>query len=719
MLNKIVKTLLYLIIFFLPLFVLPVTAMPVAWNKHILLLVLGLVALILWFINLIKAGELKLNWTKLSTVVLILLLVVGISTLFSMARAQSFWSATSAESCLNFILYGVVFFLASNVFIQNKDVSKALAILLISSALVNLLFLIQLLFGPILPWEFSQTIGFNLLGSVWTLAVFVGGMSVVLLSLLGSSQIFKTRFYQILGYLALILFLVSLIIINSKAAWIGVALSLIMVIWQKLKEFPSETLSTAVASAPGVDQVKKIDLKRVYLPAVIFVIAAILIFVDIPLAKRFQLQNLITLNNKSTQSIVNKTFSGSFKNTLIGSGPATFEYQYALHQPQDIVQGPFWQTRFAQGKYALATLLVELGVLGLVGLILIILAFLWPAFKKVIFVKQIHQADEGRFCLQTVMLAVGFYFLVCWFLYLVDFSLLFIIFLILGLWLAVSNLNRKEVVFIKSPQQAFFIMLLGIVVIAGSAVGLFFSGKKYLAAVNYGRALAAVKQKEVNINAAVNLLAKAVSLDTTNDLYLRELSEVYLMQLAQLGSNAQLDATQRQQAAQLIISNLESLTQKMAGVNPKNSQNWGQLGKIYGSLILVNPTALELSTNNYFKASELDPKNPLIWLKLASLNFEMGKITQQQSEQPGVGKGDKEQLQTLYEQNLKQAVEYADKSIALKNNFVTAYYLKALIYDFSKQYGLALANYQVVLQAESGNQEVLKRTQEIVEILNK
>ena len=102
MLKKIISTLLYATIFLLPVFFLPVTVFPLAWNKHVLLLVLSFLALILWLINVIKSGELKLNWTKLSSAVLILLAVLAASTIFSGARAYSFWSAISAESSLNY-----------------------------------------------------------------------------------------------------------------------------------------------------------------------------------------------------------------------------------------------------------------------------------------------------------------------------------------------------------------------------------------------------------------------------------------------------------------------------------------------------------------------------------------------------------------------------------------------------------------------------------------
>ncbi|OGG87182.1 hypothetical protein A3B87_03110 [Candidatus Kuenenbacteria bacterium RIFCSPHIGHO2_02_FULL_39_13] len=705
MLKKIISTLLYATIFLLPVFFLPVTVFPLAWNKHVLLLVLSFLALILWLINVIKSGELKLNWTKLSSAVLILLAVLAASTIFSGARAYSFWSAISAESSLNFILYIIIFFLVSNVFDQDKDIIKALIFLLISSALVNLLFLIQLFFGSVLPWDFAQAAGFNLIGSVWAMAVYLGGVIAWLIFLLGNSKIFKNKFYQLSGYLALILFLISLIIIDFKPIWLAVALSMIIVIWLKLKEHSPE-------KDVEFDGVKRIDLKLVYLPAVIFILAAILIVIKLPLAERFHLPNLITLNNQSTHGIALNTFKESFKNFIVGSGPATFEYQYVLHQPESIAQGPFWQTRFSQGKYALGTFLVEFGVLGLIGFLLIIISFLYSAFRTVILAREENDQADHTY-IQSAVLIAGFYFLLAWFLYSVDFTLLFASFLILGLWVAAASNKRKEIIFTKSPQQAFFIMLLGIVIIACSVIGLFYSGKKYVGAVDYSQAIKMVMQKDFNVDSAINLLTKASDIDTANDLYLRELSEVYLIKISQIQSSQLLTPEQKQSETQLAVSQLEMVLKKMIEVNPKNSQNWEQAARVYSNLTVLDANAYQLAIGNYLQAKELNPKNPSILFNLANINFNLAKSARGQSQQTDIKEEDKNKLQTFYEQNLNSALENLDVAVKLKNNYTIAYYLRAVIYEFSEQYDLALANYRAVLQLEPGNEEVIEKVKEI------
>ena len=733
MLEKISKICVYLLIFLVPVFFLPTTAWPLAWNKYLLLAVLAGLALIFWLIRIIKTGVLKLKWTKLATAVFILLVTLGLATIFSNARGVSFWQIISAGSYLNFIFYIIIFFLAGNIFDRDKDVARALVVLLAGVALANLLFLAQLFFGSFWPWEFARAIGFNLVGSVWALAVLAGGMAVMLVALLGQTAIFKNKYYQWLGYLILLSFAVSLIIIGFKPVWLAMALSMIIIIWQKLKSFApaKEAEPGAVNSgkedegdkgssiinveAPAADRATKIDLKAVYLPAIIFVLAIILIVIKVPLGERWQLPNLITLNSQSTNSIVADTFRDSFKNMVIGSGPATFEYQYLAHKPAGIVPGPFWQTRFVQGKYALATFLAEFGMLGLVGFLLIIIFFLRQGIKTVISSKEKDERQPVR----SAVFAAGFYFLFCWFAYSADFTLLFVGFLILGLWLAVSRAERKEVVFTKSPQLAFLIMLISIVIIPSLVIVLFCSGKKYVGAINYNQALAAATKEDMDIDIAIGLLIKAVKQDGDNDLYLRELSEAYLIKFTQLEANTQLSAEQKKQEAQAVVNELESVAQKMLAVNPKNSQNWEQVGRIYGSFTALDPGAYKLSIDNYLKAGELDPQNPLLLLKIASINFEMAKSARSQAKQPGIKAEDQKQLQAVAEQGLKSALAYADKASALKSNFVPAYYFRALVYDFSEQYELALVNYQIVLQVEPTNQEIIDRVKKIREIIEK
>lgn len=699
-------------VFSSPLFILPITASPLMWNKHILLLVLSFLTLILWMIDIMKTGELKLNWTKLSTAILILAGVLGLSTIFSVAQTHSFWSTLSAGSYLNFIVYIIVFFLASNVFDKNREIIKTLILLLISGAIVNLLFLSQLFFNFVLPWNFTQTAGFNLIGTIWTMAIFSGGLVVILISLLSNSKILKNRYYQGLGYLALVLFFVNLIIIGFRTVWVGIALAMIIIIWQKLKEFEPDKEELKES------ETKRINLKQVYLPAVIFVIAVILIVIKVPLSEQFALPTLATLNNESTHEVVSNSLGGSVKNVIIGSGPATFEYQYLLHQPASIVQGLFWQTRFTQGKYALATFLLEFGVLGLIVFLLILFAFLYQGLKIIISSKKQNQSEEYAF-VQSVMTVSGFYFLLFWFLYGVDFFLFFITFLILGLWLSSTNLKRKQIIFTKSPQQAFFTMLIAIVIIAVSVIGLYYSSKKYMAATSYGQALELVVEQNFDADPVINLLAKAIDLDNTNDLYLRELSEVYLIKLRQIQANQLLPPEQKQQDVQLLVDQLGVVTSRMVAIDQANSQNWMQAAKIYTNLMVLDFNAYQSAINNYNKARELNPNNPLIFLNLARLNFELAKNVRNKLDQADIKEADKDQIQTAYNQSLEDTLADVDTAIKLKNNYGLAYYLKAMIYEFSSQYDLALANYQIILQFEPNNQDIIDKIKAIQELIEK
>lgn len=294
-----------------------------------------------------------------------------------------------------------------------------------------------------------------------------------------------------------------------------------------------------------------------------------------------------------------------------------------------------------------------------------------------------------------------------------DFFLFFITFLILGLWLASTNPNRKQIVFTKSPQQAFFIMLVGIALIAASAIGLYYSGKKYTAAVYYSQGLKSAGKEDFDINTTINLFNKAADLDSASDLYLRELSEAYLIKLGQIQSNQSLSQEQKQQDTQSAFSQLAAVVARMLELNPANSQNYEQAGKVYANLIALDFNAYQLAMDNYNKAKELNPNNPSILLNLASLNFELLKSVHNQLSQKDLKEADKSQLQDIYEQNLETTLANADLAIKLKNNYSPAYYFKAAVYEFSGQNDLALANYQIVLQLEPNNQAVIDKIKTI------
>jgi len=237
-LDKIIKLNLYLLVFLLPIFFLPWTAFPVALNKQTLLFAFCSLILALWIIKIISSGKLKIVWSKFFSIILLFILVLGISTAFSLSRIQSFWGQIQeADTFLNFILYILVFFFSASLLINTDDnqiitykrIKNVILVFLASSGLLAGLFLVQSFWKPIFPWDFTKISAFNPIGSVQALGIFLGGAFVVLMTFLINISISKSdtqakgnKLVQVLlGLLGLALFVV-IFLINYWVVWLGI-----------------------------------------------------------------------------------------------------------------------------------------------------------------------------------------------------------------------------------------------------------------------------------------------------------------------------------------------------------------------------------------------------------------------------------------------------------------------------------------------------------------
>ena len=694
-LDKIIKYALLSLVFLLPLWFLPWTVSPIAINKQMLLSVFVFLLLILWLVKTISSGKLSCSWGKLSTGVILLLLVFGISTVFSSARIQSFWGmADEPDTFFNFILYGLVFFLFANLISVNQ-LSSVLIIFLASSGILSLLFLIQI-FKPIFPWDFAQSSGFNPVGSVQALAVFLGGAFVILMAALTSTKL--QRLYQILGGIIGILLFIAIFLVNFWAVWLGIVFGMAIIIFSKLKNLSIASVATGAN-----------PLKPLFLPLFIFALALVFIFLKLPIGNIVSLPSEISPTFKATLDIATKSLAESPKNLILGSGPATFGYQYSLHRGIGPNLTDFWQLRFNQGAAALPTFLATFGILGILAILLTIAIFLYQGLKKMYKGPASIGAELGVF-------AGGFYYLICWFLYPINLSLLFTIFLMLGLWVVLTG-EKKKFLFTQSPQKAFTIMLLGVFLIAGSIFGLYTVSQKYAAAVIYNQGLNLINAAEPKLDEGIIAINKAVTLDL-KDSYLRNLSQAFLFKINEVLNNQELSQEQGQAEFQKQVSNAELSATAAVQINPRNSQNWLQLGNVYENLALFNVEGTrELALLDYQKASELDPQNPLLPFNLGRtykstaerIQIQIALLEQaQKKDEEAINK-----LQESYDKNLELALAEFKKSNELKSNFSVAYYLTAQVYEIQGKTAEALQNYQIVLQLEPDNKEIQKKVEEL------
>jgi len=596
------------------------------------------------------------------------------------------------DSFLSFIIYGLAFFLFANLLENRKQILEAILIFLSSSGILAVAFLIQSFWGSVFPWDFTNVIGFNSIGSVQALAIFLGGSLSILITMIGFRANLKKK-AMVLSAILGILFFTSLLLIDYYVAWLMIAFSMTILVFVLLKN---------------------INKTRIFiLPLAVSVIALILIFIQSPTKSAISMPFEVNLTYRASLNIAQETVSESTKNFILGSGPATFAYNYDLYRTANPNMTDFWNIRFSQGISVLPTLLVTSGVLGILAVLFIIFAFLFQGFKVLNKLEQNNKADLA----QMVALISGFYFLVSWLFYSVNFSLFFVGFLMLGLFAVSSNERKSEILFIKSPQKAFFIMLLSIFLIAGSVIGIYKVGQKYIGALAFAKSLDLISTQEPDLDQAIVNLNKAVASDK-NDNYFRNLSQVLILKASQLLNNQEITQEEKNEMFQQIITDIEYSATIASQLNPSNSQNWLQLARVYENLINLGVrNAEELTVLNYKKAIELAPKNPELSFGLGRTYKTMSERIQYQidnlNQQRQKNQEQIDTLQNALNEVVQSAIDAFKKSIQLKPDFTPAYYLLAQVYESQGEKDSALEGYQIVLKLDPGNKEVIRKIEEL------
>jgi len=393
---------------------------------------------------------------------------------------------------------------------------------------------------------------------------------------------------------------------------------------------------------------------------------------------------------------------------FFGTGLATWEYQFSLYRPLGLNLTDFWQVRFSQGSGILAMLLATSGVLGVLAFLAIIAFFLYQGMKMIFGKEKEKNSAGGEEAssdlreTKTALFSVGLYLFFLFFFYPLNFSLGTAAFIILGLWVSIFYQKETSFSFTQSPQKAFFVMLIGVGLVAGSIICLFKVSQRYKAALIYSEGIGLINSQERKLDEGIEKISQAANLDP-KDIYFRNLAEALLMKIGEVAQNQGLSNEEKSKTLQSIVVSTESAAAAAVKANPSNSQNWLEIAAVYENLFSLGvEKADEMAISNYQKAKKLDPLNPQI-------DFSIARTYKALAEK---AKGDEAKKED-YTKNLNLALDYCDKAIELKINYSVAYYLEGLVYEMDGQKDKALDDYRVVLELEPGNEEITKKIEEL------
>lgn len=637
-LERLPKISLYILLFLLPLWFLPFTQNILSFQKQFLLIIMVFLGVAAYLGQAVASAEFNFRSTWLYLPLAVLLAIVGISTLLSSSSYASFWGwpLSANDSFLTIFFFVLLYLLISNVVKDSKQLFFLSLPLLASAGLACILALLQAYEIFVFPLGVAKSVSFNTVGTLNSVAV----LAAVLLPLAIILAFISKAILRVVFWILVSILFVVVVLINFSASWIvltsGILVLLVFGIWnfRKRKEFG-----------------------WISFPMVLLVIALFFMFFRFAMPGSPQAQLEVSPSQSSEISIIKRVWQDK-ASIFFGSGPGTFSLDFSKYHSQAINQTAFWSTRFEAGSSEVLDFIATKGILGFLSFLGLALLTIILAVRKL----GKNQEDSFSWMMNLGYLASFAAIFVAFFLYPGNFVLWsFFWILASGVGVAVSKESKKISLAPPSMLAVGSSFLFLIILIFG--LGLLFTGaRKYAAEVRYlqGTKLAL----EGKTDQAISKILSATNLNSSVDLYWRDLAQIYLSQAQEVSTNPQLTDDQKQQQSSLAVSNAVSSARQAIQLFPDNIANWNVQGFVYRNLITI-PGAESFAIASYEKAAELEPASPFPWTELGRVYvLNSANLSEEQKQE-----------------SLQKALENLQKAIDLKSDYAPAHYLTAIALD--------------------------------------
>ncbi|MDD5252242.1 MAG: tetratricopeptide repeat protein [Patescibacteria group bacterium] len=685
----------------LPLFFLPWTIEVVEINKQLLLLTGAVIAGMAWLGKMLAERKFEYRRSVVNIIVLLYLAVYTVSAVMSESRYTSLVGDFGQEKAglITTAAFVVLYFVIVNNVKTAIELGRLFTSIMVGGFLTALYALLQGLGLFVLPFEFAKSAGFNGVGTIAALAIYLAFIVTLAGGILmsGHGQSARSR---------------KLALANNVFVAVTAVLSLIVIV---SVDYLPVTISLLVASAIMIGfafvHAKSVKgIGGILLPTAALVISLLLLVFTMPLKLGYPSEVMPSM--KASWSIVVQTMR---ERPFFGSGPGTFIIDYAKHHAKDVNETAFWNTRFDRGSSRFLTMVATTGLLGALSWLLVALFLLFSAAKK------LFKTDEETWHLLIGMFAAWFLLLLAKFLYSSTLALEFATWLTMALLVIVHRKDFFSVRFENSPRAAMtlsFVFILGVVV---ALSGLVVEGQRYAAEIRYAEAIR-IDQAGGDLDKVIENLAKAADLNKANDVYVRNLSLALLAKAnkeaatpVQLkkneGETDEAFKTREDQAksdkvrmvAQL-AGNAVNVAKAATDMAPNNIADWSVLASVYQSLIGVTDAADEWAVKSYEKAIELEPANPSLHTELGKVYMYQASVQANKAQQNEKDEAVKKEAEKQRDDLLAKAVDSFNKAIDLKSDYAPARYQLSLALDAQGKLKDAIKKMEEV--ASLANQDV-------------
>lgn len=605
--------------FLIPVFFIPAVSFPFQSSKALLLAIVVIVVFAFWLVARLKDGKFVIPNSPILLSLCVVVVLSILSSLFSGSIGASLLGqGFEVGTTINILILAVLAFLIPVFFRSKEQIFGSYLAFLASFFLIALFHLLRLVFGPgflslgILTDTVSNTIG------KWNdLGVFFGAATI--LSLVTIEFLSLSRLFRGLIYLALIISLFFLAVINFSTVWFTLGVfSLIFLVY--LISFGKKEEVEEVGEAVAQN-------RRIPVPSlVVLLISVVFIFAGGRIGN--QLSTSLNISQVEARPSWSATFEVAKQtlneDPLLGSGPNQFSQEWLKWKPAGINNTIFWNTDFSYGVGLIPTFLATNGILGILAWIAFFLLFLYSGFKAILSTL----SDQFAQYIVTSSFLVSLFLWIFSIFYIPSQTIFALTFLFTGLFVASliteKFQNNKTISFIDDPRAGFVSVLILILLLIGSVTLGYTLVEKYTATVLFQKGVISFNTNG-DIDKAENLIGRAVAM-SPQDIYYRFLTELTLIRmntlLGQDTSTVSAD-TVRTEFQSLLGVALDRARQAVA-LNPKNYENLMTLGRVYESVVPIDQAAYDSARTIYEQAFAQNPHSPAIILTLARLEVAKG-----------------------------------------------------------------------------------------------
>lgn len=664
----IISVVFFLLFFSLPLFFSGLSYQGLIFDKFYFFYFLMLVGLIAWATRGVLEGSMRIRRTPIDIPLLLFWVWYGVAAIFSSDRWHSFMGSF-ADPSRGFV--ALTFFILAYYFIVShatpQRVRSALKGSIIAGFIVTLWSVYILMGAPLLPETLRAYLPASLFGTMTALAVY--------LSLL--IPIFVTGIF---------LNAEDEPSVKQKVSHWGMLVTLVLILFSLLALYAFTPWMIVLATATFfviyiIAQLVRPSGKVSWLPMIVF--AAILGFLMIGQINiaRVQLPVEVSPTMKLSWQITKNALGEEW---LTGAGPANYDVVFSEYKPESFNDNQLYTMRFDKTTNAFLEMFGMAGILGA-----LLFAFTWVVFLgSGLYLLTYNSKETNKILSLGLWSVVVLFFLSC--IFITMSGALLLVFIPLA---ALAYIVLQKEIFARdnyltfslqaTPKYALALAFTFMVVSAGVIYILIFFGKVYAADL-----LIAKGNRELargNIEQSIATVTRALQLYPQESNYYLRLAQGYsvlVSQEAQKGEGA--DKNKMAAGLQQALAAGE-VAARLSGNSVATVE---ALAALYENTIRYATDATDRTTELYNRTSELDPLNPLYFVKMGEIKRFIGDTKEQPAEK-----------KPYYQ----EALEFFDKAIEKKENLGLAYYQKSITYSRLQEFDQAIAEAEKAVQYEPTN----------------